>query len=870
MGEVYRARDTRLERTVAIKILPAHLSDNPEAKQRFEREARAISSLNHPNICTLYDVGHQGGIDYLVMEFLEGETLADRVVKGPLPPEQVLKYGIEICEGLERAHRGGVTHRDLKPGNIMLTKTGAKLMDFGLAKSATASALPSSSLTATLSGPSANQPLTARGTVVGTFQYMSPEQVEGKEADTRSDIFALGAVFYEMATAKRAFTGKTQASIVAAILASEPQPISVVQPMSPPALDRVVKVCLAKDPDERFQTVHDLKLQLKWILEGGSQAGASASLAERRKKWEHGAWVVAGLALVCAVAMGLLDWRAPRPDVHAVHSSILPPEKATFAFLGPNGSAVLSPDGRHVAFLARQDGIQRLWVRPLNDFAARPLAGTEDAYSPFWSADSSNLGFVSQGKLKRVSAAGGPPLALCDLEQARGGSWSSQDVIIFARYPGEIYRVPATGGTPQKVTSFDPSRHDTTHRWPYFLPDGNHFLYLASAAGSANEDNVIYVGSLDGKVNRILFHGSSNIEYGDGHVVYALDKTLMARPFDTGKLEFTGDAVPIAESVQYDPIFSGSVFSVSQSGLLLYQTGSAMSVRTLALFSRDGRPMGNLAQGGVYFPRFSPDVKRLAYHLIDTSNGKADVWIQDLASGSRIRLTVDPTRSMRPVWSRDGTQVAYYSIRSGKPAVYIKAANGMGVEQKLWEGTAGVAVTDWTPDSKSLVLEDRSVTTGRTRLLLLPVDGTNKEPPVLLEVPNASVYSAQVSWDGRWIAYYSDESGKNEIYISPFPKPVGRLQISVAGGKDPRWRRDGKALYYVALDGKLMAAELKEVQGSLQVVSLRTLWQTKITWFNDSFDVSPDASRFVVDTMSTDETPAPLSLITNWTWELKK
>jgi hypothetical protein len=442
-------------------------------------------------------------------------------------------------------------------------------------------------------------------------------------------------------------------------------------------------------------------------------------------------------------------------------------------------------------------------------------------------------------------------------------------VIIFGKYPGEIYRVPATGGTPQKVTTFDPSRHDTTHRWPFFLPDGNHFLYMAAVAGSANEDNALLVGSLDGKVNRILFHGSSNIAYGDGHLVYALEKTLMARPFDTGKLEFTGDAVPIAESVQYDPIFSGSVFSVSQSGLLLYQTGTATSLRTLVLFSPDGRPLGNVAQGGVYFPQFSPDVKRLAYHSIDANSGKSDIWIQDLASGSRIRLTVDPARSMRPVWSRDGTQMAYYSTRSGKPTVYVKAANGMGVEKKLWEGTAAVGVTDWTPDSKSLVLEDRSVATGRTRLLLLPLDD-GKEPTVLLEVPSASVYSAQISWDGHWLAYFSDESGKNEIYISPFPKPLGRLQISVAGGKNPRWRRDGKALYYVAPDGKLTAAELKEVNGSLQVVSLRTLWQTKITWFNDSFDVSPDASKFVLDTMSTDETPAPLSLVTNWTSELKR
>ena len=867
MGEVYRARDTRLDRTVAVKILPEHLSDSPEARLRLEREARSISSLNHPNICTLYDVGHQDGIDFLVMEFLEGETLAERLAKGPMPPEQVLKYGIEICEGLEKAHKTGVIHRDLKPGNIMLTKTGAKLMDFGLAKTATAGAAPASSLTMTLSGPSAVQPLTARGTVVGTFQYMSTEQVEGKEADVRSDIFALGAVLYEMATGKRAFAGKTQASIVAAILASEPPPISVVRPMSPPALDRVVTTCLAKDPEERFQTVHDLKLQLKWIAEGGSKAGVPAPVAAARKSRARWAWGITALALLCAVALGLLYWRTLRPEAGAVRSSILPPEKATFAFLGPNGSPFLSPDGRNVAFLARQDGVQRLWVRSLDSFVARPLAGTEEAYSIFWSPDSRNLGFVSQGKIKRVPAAGGPAQTICDVEQARGGSWSRQDVIIFARYPGEIYRVPASGGKPQQVTTLDPSRHDTTQRWPYFLPDGNHFLYMASTVGSANEDNAVMVGSLDGKTNRTLFHASSNIAYADGHLVYAADKTLMARPFDAAKLELTGDAIPVAESVQYDPIFSEAVFSVAENGRLLYQTGTASSMRTVAMLGPDGRPLGKIAEGGVYFPRFAPDGKRLAYNLIDLNNGKSDVWIQDIASGSRIRLTVDPVRSLRPVWSRDGTQVAYYSTRSAKPSVYIKASNGMGVEQRIWEGGAYIIVSDWTPDSKALILEDRSTATGRTRLMTLPL---GKDPTVLLEVPGASVYSPQVSHDGRWIAYQSDESGNPEIYISPFPNPVGKLQISAAGGRDPRWRRDGKALYFVASDGKLIAAELKESNGSLQVVSLRTLFQTKITWLNDGFDVSPDASRFVVDTMSTDETPAPLSLVLNWTSELKK
>src|SRR5450631_3924256 len=424
MGEVYRGRDTRLDRTVAIKILPAHLSDNPEARQRFDREARAISSLNHPNICTLYDVGHQDGMDYLVMEFLEGETLAARLAKGPLTPEQVLKFGIEICEGLEKAHRQGVIHRDLKPGNIMLTKTGAKLMDFGLAKAATTGASPASSMTMTISGPSAEAPLTARGTLVGTFQYMSTEQIEGKEADPRSDIFALGAVLYEMATGIRAFNGKTQASVIAAILAAEPQPISAVRPMSPPALDRVVKVCLAKDPDERFQTVHDLKLQLMWIVDGGSQAGVPAPVAARRKNRERGliaAVVLCGLLAAGGIAGTVIFSRRAESSRKVVRAQIGAPEHYTFTSLNNSNHVTISPDGNSIAFVAEGEGKQFLFVRPLHATVAQPLAGTEGAYYPFWSPDSKFLGFFASGKLKKVEASGGVVQTLCDSPFGRGG-----------------------------------------------------------------------------------------------------------------------------------------------------------------------------------------------------------------------------------------------------------------------------------------------------------------------------------------------------------------------------------------------------------------------------------------------------------------
>ncbi len=891
MGEVYRARDTRLDRAVAIKILPAHLSDNPEAKQRFDREARAVSSLNHPNICTLHDVGHQEGVDYLVMEFLEGETLADRLIKGPLSPAQVLKCGIEICEGLEAAHKKGVVHRDLKPGNIMRTKSCAKLMDFGLAKATAPIAASSSSLTMTLSTPAGSHPLTAQGTVVGTFQYMSPEQVEGKEADARSDIFALGAVLYEMATGRRPFEGKTTASVIAAVLASEPQPISVIQPMSPPALDRVVKTCLAKDPDERFQSVHDVKLQLRWVAEGGSQAGVPAPVAARRKTRERVAWIVAAVAVLAALALYLIHFRESTLEAHVLRSTILPPDNGMFVFLGRTGAPMLSPDGRNVVFLARVAGATQLWVRAFDSFKPRPLAGTEHAYGAFWSPDSRNIGFFAQGKLKRIAVTGGPAATLCDVDQGRGGSWNRQDVILFANYPGEIYRVPASGGAPQQVTHLDLSRHDTTHKWPYFLPDGNHFLYLASAIGTASDENVFFAGSLDGKVDRILFHATSPMAYDSGYLLYIVNKTLMARPFEAAKLEFSGDPVPVADGVQFDGYYSNGVFSVSGNGVLLYQTGNASSERKLELVDASGKTVGRLGDpvpspGAQVSPggkpvvpavldansggaRISPDGKRVAYTLLDANGGKSDIWIHDIVSGNRNRLTIDQVRSQFPVWSHDGAKIAYGSTRSGKPVIYVKSVNGMGLEQKIWEPAFSGTANDWTLDSKTLIVQDRSQAGAKARLLMVRADGKG-ESTTLLEVLGANVVSARLSADNRWIAYQSDESGKYEVYVSAFPKPAGRLQISLAGGRLPTWRRDGKELYYLDPDGKVIAAELKENNGSLQVAAIRALFPIKATTAGDSYDVFPDGKKFLTNTITTEETPEPLSLVLNWAAELKK
>ncbi len=475
MGEVYRARDTRLDRTVAVKVLPSHLSSNSVARQRFEREARAISSLNHPNICSLHDVGNQDGTDYLVMEFLEGETLMERLRRGPLPPDQVLKYGIEICNGLERAHRNGVIHRDLKPGNIMLAKSGTKLMDFGLAKSVPASASSSSDLTVSFASPVETDPLTTQGTMMGTFQYMSPEQLEGKEADARSDIFALGAVLYEMASGKRAFAGETIASTITAIMVSDPQPISTIQPMIPPALDRVVHTCLAKAPEDRFQSVHDLKLQLSWLAEGGSQAGVPAIVAFRRKRREWLGWAVAPLLLLVGAAGYLAYYEHSRGPNIAVRSSIEAPDKQTFSFTGDGGGPpAISPDGTQVVFAAVDSvGKQHLWLRPLNSLTPQLIAGTDDAMFPFWSQDSRRIGFFSDGNLRIVDLLGGSAFVLCPAPSGRGATWSKNDLILFSpTFRGGLSVVSSTGGTArvvldQKKTPF------SSFRWPQFMPDGS-------------------------------------------------------------------------------------------------------------------------------------------------------------------------------------------------------------------------------------------------------------------------------------------------------------------------------------------------------------------------------------------------------------
>ena len=868
MGEVYRARDTRLDRTVAIKILPAHLSDNPEARQRFDREARAISSLNHPNICTLYDVGHQDGMDYLVMEFLEGETLAARLAKGPLTPEQVLKFGIEICEGLEKAHRQGVIHRDLKPGNIMLTKTGAKLMDFGLAKAATTGASPASSMTMTISGPSAEAPLTARGTLVGTFQYMSTEQIEGKEADPRSDIFALGAVLYEMATGIRAFNGKTQASVIAAILAAEPQPISAVRPMSPPALDRVVKVCLAKDPDERFQTVHDLKLQLQWIVEGGSQAGVPAPVAARRKNRELA--LLAG-AIMCAILGGLgiagsiIFSKKADSLRRVVRAQIGAPEKYSLTSLNNSNQVALSPDGNAIAFIAEGEGKQFLFVRPLQAATAQPLAGTDGAYYPFWSPDSKFIGFFANGKLKKVDASGGVVQSLCDSPFGRGGSWNRDGVILFA--PGihdAIYRVLDNGGQPVVVTKAKKAGVYAGARWPYFLPDGKHFLYV----GTEGDDfrGRLYVASLDSPEAKLIDDNNSAAAYSNGYIFFVKDGNLVAQPFDPGRLTASGNPVPIANKVEYFEGKSQGDFAVSQNGILVYRSAYSSPSR-LVWLDPSGKQVATLGEPGNYFsPRLSPDGRTVVLSREDpTDPGKNDLWLLDVQRAIFSRLTFHPAVSYTAVWSPDSTHLAISSLGT---KAQIVPASGSGTPVTVTNDLV-TFMRDWSPDGHTILVQQQNSSTGMDVMSLQ----VGEKPSALTPVLNSQFDEilSRLSPNGHWMAYVSNESGRGEVYVVPFPGSGGRWQISnngvTMGVPGIAWSHDGKQIYFRDAGGGLMVVDV-QAQGSEFHSGLpRQIFMSPGgVW---PLEGAPDGRILIAIRAEQDISP-PITLVLNWDAEMKK
>jgi eukaryotic-like serine/threonine-protein kinase len=882
MGEVYKARDTRLERTVAVKVLPGHLSSNPALRQRFEREAKAVSSLSHPNICPLYDVGHQDGVDYLVMEYLEGETLASRLERGPLPVEDVLRRASEIADAMDRAHRQGVIHRDLKPGNIMLTKNGARLLDFGLAKSAA----PAASVTALTSAATATSPLTAEGTVVGTFHYMAPEQLEGKEADARSDIFSFGAVIHEMATGRKAFEGKTQASVIAAVLERQPPTISSLQPLAPPALDRVVRLCLAKDPDERRQTMHDVLLDLKWITASASQSGgtqpasgsqsasgvqsapgAQESPLPVRPSRERLAWIVAAMALVAAVALGALFLRRPAPEApRRLRASLLPPEGAQFDFA--QGPMALSPDGTRLAFVARRkdDRESLLWLRPLDGDRPVPLQGTEGASFPFWSPDGRHVAFFAHDKLRRIEVSGSVLDTLCDAGDPLGGSWGPDGTILFARRRGmSIQKVAAIGGTPAAATSFHAGAAEAAQIYPSFLPDGRHFLYSSFDFGGARSG--INIASLDGgDPVRLLESGSQAIYATPGYLLFWRDGALRAQRFDPARLRLEGEAVPVAPDARFD-VSLGAVFAaVDGEGLLVYRVNEGNAERSrLVWLDREGREVGTLgAAGNYYVPHISHSGRSMALDVSDPQSNMGDIWIYDIARGSGSRLTYNPENETQPVWSPDDSRIVFQSSRRRvRSDLFIKPVTGTVDDKPLYVSESGSRPTDWSPDGRLIVFESFREDSGQGRDLWLLEMPEAKARPLL--ATQFEERAARFSPDGRWLAYVSNESGRPEVFVRPFPAMDRKWQISTDGGGAPRWRGDGREIVFVASDGEMSAVDVNPGT-EFEIGAAHRLFATRLRdMFTAEYDMTPDGQRFLLAVTLGEASSGPLTLVTNWT-----
>jgi eukaryotic-like serine/threonine-protein kinase len=856
MGEVYKATDTRLGRDVAVKVLPAHMASSPELRQRLEREAKTISQLSHSHICTLHDIGHQDGTDYLVMELLDGETLADRLAKGALPMEQALKIGIEIAGALEAAHKSGIVHRDLKPGNIMLTRSGVKLLDFGLAKLA---AGPVSGVSQATSLPTAlqeSQPLTTRGTILGTFQYMAPEQLEGGEAEPRSDIFAFGCVLYEMLTGQKAFAGKSQASLIGSIMNSDPPPISSIQPMIPAALDRIVKGCLAKEPEHRWSTAHDVMLQLQWIAEGGSQVGLPAPVVARRKSREKLAWGLLAAALLAAAALAVgYVRRTPKPAPLVRFDIAPPPEIATMDV--PR----ISPDGRLLAFDATDlEGKARIWIRPLNSLMAQPLAGTDGGARPFWSPDSRYLAFIAEGVMKKVDVTGGPPTKICDAPGGSDGTWSSEGVILWDGTGNDpLYRVPAAGGARAVAVALDTAKKETSVGWPQFLPDGKHYLYLVT--GEKPEDAAYWIGSIDSKEKTKLAPAQTLVQYAPpGYLLFVRDRTLVAQPFDARALKITGEAVPLAEKIGTDNVGLAR-FSVSNEGVLAYRTGETGG--RLLWRDRAGRDLDTLGDPGDYAnPTLSPAGDRLAFTLTDSSNAKGDVWIRDLARGVNSRFTLGPGNNNRPVWSPDGATIVFGSDRGGPFDLYEKAAKGAGEEKLLLKSGEPKSAAGWSKDGKYITYGSRATKT-LGDLWALPTFGDKK--PIPIAVTPFNEQNPVLSPDGRYVAYVSNESGRDEIYVQTFPEPGGKWQVSNGGGGDPSWRGDGKELFYRSPDQKLMAVEIRG-GADFQAGVPQALFPIRIRPGNPRNKYAPslDGQRFIIAAPLGRDAMSPTTIVLNW------
>jgi serine/threonine protein kinase/Tol biopolymer transport system component len=855
MGEVYRARDTRLDRSVAIKILPSHLSCDPELKSRFEREARTLSSVSHPHICHLYDVGSQDNTDFLVMELLEGETLADRLQKGPLPSSEVLKIGIEIADALTKAHRLGVVHRDLKPSNIMLTKNGAKLMDFGLAKPAAAGVFKdangrsfSGAETATMQSPAT--PISRVGTVVGTIHYMAPEQIEGKDADERSDIFALGAVLYEMTSGKRAFEGKSHLSVASAILQKEPPPISTIQPASPPALDYVIRTCLAKDPDERFQTAHDVKLQLNWLLHGNATAPTSVAAPRFQPSWALGLGLAAVVLMLVVLLVRTTTTRPVRTAPGIIRfSMVLPPRQALS--VDATQAVALSPDGKRLAYVASERGVSHLYVRRLDQFDAVEIPDSEAPTFPFFSPNGDWVAFFSQGKLKKAPSGGGNPVLICEVSTFFGGTWTPQDNIVLALPTLGLATVPATGGSLQRIPLVVKEHVDP--EGPNWLPGGEWILFTDYLAAIRRVDAVKLAS---GEV-RVLVNSAQGASFAAGHLVYYSAGSLWAVPFDPKKLSALGDAVQVATGVGEENYVAQA--AVSASGVMAYAPGPAGNFsRNLFLVSRSSvEQKVDIPPEDYVDAAFSPDGKRLV--MCVRRMGDQQLAVFDRDRNSLTRIVADGLINNAPVWTADGKSLLYDSVSaSQKRGIYRVAADGSAAPQLIRETTLSSHVTAVAGDTAVVMVNDPDTSADLWLLSL-------REPYEMHPFKRTSATERQATFspDGRWLAYASNESGRSEIYVEPVPGPGARWQISNNGGEQPRWGRSGREIFY--RDGTALLSVPVTLQPAFQAAKPVELFDRQFDRGGavSGYDVSPDGQSFVM-TRSEHANPTEVRVVVGW------
>jgi serine/threonine protein kinase/Tol biopolymer transport system component len=850
MGEVYVARDMRLDRTVAIKVLPSEIANDPERRTRLEREAKAIAALNHPNICTLHDVGESNGLQFLVMERLEGQTLADRLAKGPLKLEDTLVFGIQIADALDRAHSRGIVHRDLKPANVMLTASGAKLLDFGLAKLRPQAGPFVDALTR-------SAPLTGEGTIVGTLQYMAPEQLEGDETDARADIFALGGILYEMASGRRAFEGNSQASLIASILAADPPPLTKVSALVPAALDRIVKVCLAKEPANRWSSAHDVALQLRAI-----SAETPSNLIEpsrtRSNRREGVAWAIALAALAGVVALVLTRPGATPESARSVVSILA----SGNTVLTPGEAPVIAPDGRRVAFVAsdNRSGRSLLYVRELDRPDATALTGTDGVSQPFWAPDSRRLGFFAEGSLKTVAIAGGAPQTLALAPVPRGGAWNQDDVIIFVPDPPTpMHRVSASGGEVTKLPTA-PGNTPNYRFFPSFLPDGRHFVHLA--VGLDRSGFSISVASIDSADTRELVRSRAGATYAAGHLFFRRETTLVGQPFDANRLALSGTPVVVGEDVGFNGITYQGLFSVSASGTVAY-AGSAAAAQ-LTWIDRSGRRVGTVGAPGDYNSLcLTPDGRRLVYDLADPATAAVDVWMMELETGASSRLTYDQSVDFYPVCSPTGTEIVLASLRQGPPDLYRQLLDAPGGEKLLLDTPIAKIPSDWSHDGRYILYQAATPTSQRDLWSLELATGNARQ----IVSTRGDDRSGRLSPDDRWLAYASNETNRFEVFVQPFPPTGAKWQITRDGGHQPQWSRDGRELYYVGPDQRLMAVSVTTTGGTFTPGRHELVAETRfIGWERvaqgSQYAFTPNGQRvLVIDAASA---VRPISLVLNW------